>query len=85
MNDVNIGEDVIEQFAQFRINTIGFSWGRLYKFIKMKGEMNQFCQDMQITKQYMKYELDHNGYSDDNIDFQKPSTNQLRIVMNLYI
>ena len=85
MNDVNIGEDVIEQFAQFCMNTIGFSWGRLYKFIKMRGEMNQFRQDMRITKQYMKHELDHNRYSDGIIDFQNPSTSQLQILMNLYI
>ena len=85
MDDVNIGEDIIEQFVQFCMNTIGFSWVRLYKFIKMRGEMNQFRQDMRITKQYMKYELDHNGYSDGIIDFQNPSTNQLQIVMNLYI
>ena len=85
MNDVNIGEDVIEQFVQFCMNTIGLSWGRLYKFIKMRGEMNQFRQDMRITKQYMKYELDHNGHSDGIIDFHFPSKSQLHLVMNLYI
>ena len=85
MDDVNIGEDVLEQFAQFRMKTIGFSWVRLYKFIKMRGEMNKFRQDMRITKQYMKYELDHNGHSEGIIDFRFLSRSQLHLVMNLYI
>ena len=83
--DVNIDEDVIEQFVQFRMNTIGFSWVRLYNVIKMRGEMNQFRQDMRITKQYMKYELAHNGHSDGIIDFHFPSKSQLHLLMNLYI
>ena len=40
---------------------------------------------MRITKQYMQYELEHNGYSESIINFQFPSTNQLEIVMNLHI
>ena len=84
-DDVNIGEDVLVEFSEFRMNTKGFTWTRLYKFVKMRREMNQFRQDMRITKQYMKYELSLNEHSDGIIDFQWPSTSQLHLLMSLYI
>ena len=53
--------------------------------MKMRREMNQFRQDMRITKQYMKYELSLNEHSDGIIDFQWTSTSQLHLLMSLYI
>ena len=84
-DDVNIGEDVLVQFAEFHRKTKGYSWKRLYKFMKMRRELNQFKQDMRITREYMKYELSINNHSDGIIDFEWPSTSQFHLLMSLYI
>ena len=82
---LDMDDDVIEQFREFRYKNIGLGWERLYKYIQSRGEMNQFRQDISITKQYMRYEITYAVVSMDILDFDNPSQSQYERLMNLYI
>ena len=85
-NDVGPNENVNEQFSDFRNNNIGLHRARLKQFIKTRGEVNQFRQDLRCTKQYMDYELIHNPHMDGLIHFEEGmSWSQQERLMSLYI
>ena len=70
-NDVGPNENISEQFSDFRSKNEGLHRRHLKRFIKSRGEVNQFRQDLRSTRQYMEYELIRNPNNVGLINFEE--------------